>query len=64
MKTQFVADGFERYSTAQREIAHKNNLSKNRALNFFGKIRSWFQTKLEYRHEQKDENKSSPKILW
>ena len=62
-KNRFVADGNVRWSAA-REEKIRAAVRKNNPVGWLGKIRHWFKTELAVLREQKNGEKSSPKILW
>jgi hypothetical protein len=68
MKSRFVANGFERWKQTQdaysRKIIRTKAANKNQTLSLLEKARLWFKTEWECLREKKNEDKSSPKILW
>jgi hypothetical protein len=68
MKTEFVANGFERWKQAQdanfRKTIRAEAAGKSQTLSFPEKIRLWLKTESACLRGKRSEDKSSPKILW
>jgi len=66
MKLKFVANGFERWKQVQdagfRKTIRDETADGSRTLSILEEARLWFKTELGC--GKKNENKSSPKILW